>query len=122
MQVLCDVHMPYRLVNQLRERGVDATHVNRILDGSETKDSAVAAFADANGMVLISKDSDFRDSHFVNGTPARLLRVTLGNPLNTDLLAWFEGHWDRLVWALAGWRRGARTRRSGKSTRGGCGC
>jgi predicted nuclease of predicted toxin-antitoxin system len=37
MQVLCDVHMPYRLVNQLRERGVDATHVNRILDGSETK-------------------------------------------------------------------------------------
>jgi predicted nuclease of predicted toxin-antitoxin system len=101
MKVLCDVHMPYRLVNQLRKRGVDATHVNRILDGSETKDSAVAAFADANGMVLISKDSDFRDSHFVNGTPARLLRVTLGNLSNTALLALFEEHWDALVWALA---------------------
>ena len=45
MKVLCDVHLPYRLVNQLRTRGVDATHVNRILDGSETKDAAVAAFA-----------------------------------------------------------------------------
>jgi predicted nuclease of predicted toxin-antitoxin system len=32
MRVLCDVHIPYRLVNFLRERGVDATHVNRILD------------------------------------------------------------------------------------------
>jgi predicted nuclease of predicted toxin-antitoxin system len=79
MKVLCDVHMPYRLANQLRQRGVDATHVNRILDGSDTKDAAVAAFADANGMVLITKDSDFRDSHFLTGTPARLVRVTLGN-------------------------------------------
>jgi hypothetical protein len=64
MKVLCDVHLPYRLVNRLRQRGVDAIHVNRILDGSETKDAAVAAFADANDMVLITKDSDFRDSHF----------------------------------------------------------
>ncbi|EGV20666.1 DUF5615 family PIN-like protein [Thiocapsa marina] len=101
MKVLCDVHMPYRLVNQRRERGVDATHVNRILDGSETKDSEVAAFADANAMVLISKDRDFRDSHFLSGTPARLLRVTLGNLSNTALLALFEEHWDALACALA---------------------
>jgi len=102
MKVLCDVHLPYRLVNQLRTRGVDATHVNRILDGSETKDAAVAAFADANGMVLITKDSDFRDSHFLSGTPARLIRVTLGNLSNTDLLALFDEHWEALAQALAG--------------------
>ena len=102
MKVLCDVHMPYRLVNQLRERGMDATHVNRILDGSETKDAAVAAFADAHGMVLITKDSDFRDSHFLSGTAARLIRVTLGNLSNTDLLALFDEHWEALAQALAG--------------------
>jgi predicted nuclease of predicted toxin-antitoxin system len=51
MKVLCDVHLPYRLVNRLRQRGVDATHVNRILDGSGTKDAALAALADANDMV-----------------------------------------------------------------------
>lgn len=67
MKVLCGVHLPYRLVNQLRTRGVDATHVNRILEGSETKDAAVAAFADANGMVPITKDSDSRDSHLLAG-------------------------------------------------------
>ncbi|MFB1487127.1 MULTISPECIES: DUF5615 family PIN-like protein [unclassified Thiocapsa] len=91
MKVLWDVHMPYGLVNQLRQRGVDATHVNRILDGSETKDAAVAASADAHGMVLITKDSDFRDSHFLTGTPARLVRVTLGNLPNTALLALLKG-------------------------------
>lgn len=100
MRVLCDVHLPYRLVNLLRERGVDATHVNRILDGSETKDAAVAAFADANGMILITKDSDFRDSHFLSGTPVRLIRVTLGNFSNNALLALFDEHWDTLAQAF----------------------
>jgi len=102
MKVLCDVHMPYRLVNQLRDQGMDATHVNRILDGSQTKDAAVAAFADANGMVLITKDSDFRDSHFLTGTPARLVRVTLGNLSNNALLVLFDEHWEALAQALDG--------------------
>ena len=101
MRVLCDVHMPYRLVNYLRERGIDATHVNRILDGSASKDAAVASFADAGGMVLITKDSDFRDSHFLTGTPARLVRVTLGNLSNTELLSLFDGHWSALAQLLA---------------------
>lgn len=101
MKVLCDVHLPYRLVNQLRQRGVDATHVNRILDGSETKDAAVAAFADSNGMILITKDSDFRDSHFLRGSPSRLVRVTLGNLSNSALLALFDEHWESLAQALA---------------------
>jgi predicted nuclease of predicted toxin-antitoxin system len=100
MKVLCDVHLPYRLVNRLRQRGVDATHVNRILAGSGTKDAAVAAFADANDMVLITKDSDFRDSHFLAGTPSRLVRVTLGNLTNDALLDLFDKHWEALAEAL----------------------
>ena len=101
MKVLCDVHLPYRLVNRLRQRGVDATHVNRILDGSGTKDADVAAFADANDMVLITKDSDFRDSHFLAGTPCRLIRVTLGNLANDALLELFDRHWEALAEALS---------------------
>ena len=46
---------------------VDATHVNRILEGSETKDAALSAYVDANDMLLITKDGDFRDTHFLNG-------------------------------------------------------
>ena len=101
MKVLCDVHLPYRLVNRLRQRGVDATHVNRILDGSGSKDADVAAFADANDMVLITKDSDFRDSHFLAGTPSRLIRVTLGNLANDALIELFDRHWEALAEALS---------------------
>ena len=102
MRVLCDVHIPYRLVNRLRELGVDATHVNRILDGSNTKDSAIATFADAGGYLLVTKDSDFRDSHFLTGSPARLLRLTLGNLSNTELLELVEQHWPLIIKISAG--------------------
>lgn len=93
MRVLCDVHIPYRLVQRLRELGVDATHVNRILDGSETQDSAIAAYVDANDMLLITKDRDFRDRHLLSGTPRRVLRITLGNLSNTELIGLLETQW-----------------------------
>jgi predicted nuclease of predicted toxin-antitoxin system len=97
MRVLCDVHIPFRLVNRLREMGVDATHVNRVLDGSGTTDAAICTFADQGGMLLITKDGDFRDSHYLRGSPARVLRITLGNVPNAELVALFEQHWQAIV-------------------------
>jgi len=97
MRVLCDVHIPYRLVNCLRELGVDSTHVNRILGGSTSKDAAIAEFVDAHDMLLITKDSDFRDSHLVSGTPERILRLTLGNLTNSELISLVEARWTAIA-------------------------
>ena len=97
MRVLCDVHIPFRLVNRLREMGVDATHVNRVLDGSRTTDAAICAFVDQGGMLLITKDGDFRDSHYLRGSPARVLRVTLGNQPNAELVTLLEQYWEAIV-------------------------
>jgi len=97
MRVLCDVHLPYRLVSLLRARGIDATHVNKILGGSKSTDSEIAAHVDAKDMVLITKDGDFRDSHLLRGTPTRVLRVTLGNLSNDELIALIEAHWEALT-------------------------
>lgn len=97
MRVLCDVHLPYRLVARLRELGIEATHVNRILEGSRTTDTAISAYVDANEMLLISKDGDFRDKHFIQGTPARILRITLGNLPNTELIAIVEQRWPDIA-------------------------
>jgi predicted nuclease of predicted toxin-antitoxin system len=52
-------------------------------------------------MVLITKDSDFRDSHFLAGTPSRLIRVTLGNLANDALIELFDRHWEALAEALS---------------------
>ena len=93
MRVVCDVHIPYRLVNFLRERGVDATHVNRILDKWYTSDSDIARYVDETRAFLITKDADFRHRHFIAGKPARVIRVTLGNLSNDQLISSFECHW-----------------------------
>ncbi len=99
MQVLCDVHVAYRLVSRLREIGVNATHENRILDGSRTADSAIAAYVDANKMLLITKDGDFRDSHFLRGTPKRLVRLVIGNVSNDELIGLIESYWPEIATA-----------------------
>jgi len=41
-------------------------------------------------MVLISKDEDFVNSHFLMGKPARLIRITLGNIPNQQLIEIFD--------------------------------
>jgi predicted nuclease of predicted toxin-antitoxin system len=90
MKVLCDVHLSYKLVSFLRSRNIDAMHVNQLARGSYTPDSEIAAYADKNEMVLISKDEDFLNSHFLQGKPARLIRVTLGNIPNARLIEIFD--------------------------------
>jgi len=60
MRVLCDVHIPYRLVTFLRQRGVDATHVNRILGKWHTTDAAICDYVDDTDSVLITKDAASR--------------------------------------------------------------
>lgn len=46
------------------------------------------------GRIVVSKDADFRHSHTVSGTPAKLLLVVTGKIRNNDLVALFE---DRFV-------------------------
>ncbi len=96
MNFLCDVHISYKLVNYLNRKGHNAIHVNQILDKWLTADDAIGAYADANELVVISKDSDFRDSHFVLKTPRKVIRICLGNVSNQRLIALFEEHLDKL--------------------------
>jgi predicted nuclease of predicted toxin-antitoxin system len=90
MRFLCDVHISYKLTKHLISLGFDSIHVNEILDKSETKDSDICKFADQNNYVIISKDSDFRDSFFVKQTPKRLIKINLGNIPNQELINIFS--------------------------------
>lgn len=86
MKALCDVHISYKIVKFLNERGVAAEHVNNLPDKWHTKDNAVCEYADAHDMVVITKDDDFRNTHFIQGTPKKLIRITLGNISNSELI------------------------------------
>lgn len=90
MKVLCDVHISYKLVRFLKEKGIEAVHVNELPDKWYTKDSFISDYADNEGFVVITKDIDFKNSHFIQNKPLRLIRIALGNISNKDLLHIFE--------------------------------
>jgi len=55
-----------------------------------TKDKAISQLADQEGYTVITKDLDFKNTHFLKKTPARLIRVALGNISNQVLMDIFE--------------------------------
>lgn len=85
MKFLCDVHISFKLVKHIETLGFEAIHVNNILDSSETKDSDISSYADKKNLIIITKDSDFRYSHFIKKTPKKLIKINLGNISNQKL-------------------------------------
>ncbi|ELR69466.1 hypothetical protein C900_04998 [Fulvivirga imtechensis AK7] len=71
MNFLCDVHIPKKLSKRLNELGFLSQHVNDILDKWYTKDSRISEYADANDLILITKDQDFRNSFLLNHKPRK---------------------------------------------------
>jgi predicted nuclease of predicted toxin-antitoxin system len=98
---LVDAQLPARLAARLVELGHDAVHTSSLPDGNRSTDQQIAVMADAAGRVVVSKDADFRNSHLLTGSPARLLVVATGNIRNDDLLSLFETHLGAIEEGLA---------------------
>jgi len=86
MKFLCDVHISYKLVRFLKAQDIEVLHVNELPDKWHTKDNMICQLADQEGFTVITKDIDFKNSHFLKNTPARLIRVALGNISNQVLI------------------------------------
>jgi predicted nuclease of predicted toxin-antitoxin system len=97
MNFLCDVHIPIALVKFLSDHGCEASHVNSLPKKWNSTDSEICQFADENNLVVITKDQDFKNTHFVKGTPAKLIRITLGNISNKELISIFKKHLPELL-------------------------
>jgi len=92
MNFLCDVHLSFRLVKYLSQRGHDVVHVNHLPEKWFTSDVQICDYADKNNFILITKDADFRNSFMLKKTPHKVIRITLGNISHLDLINLFENH------------------------------
>lgn len=86
MKFLCDVHISYKIVHYLNSCGYDTIHINSVLDKWYTKDRDISEYADNHDYIIITKDADFRDSHYIKKSPKKLIKVNLGNISNTELI------------------------------------
>lgn len=96
-KVLCDVHITFKVVRFFESKGHDAVHVNDILDSFYTKDSEISRYADENGYTVITKDADLKNSHLLENSPSRLLKITLGNIPTKRLIEILEANLEEIV-------------------------
>lgn len=96
-KVLCDVHIALKVVRFFESKGYEAKHINDILDGCYTKDSAISRYANENGFTVMTKDADFKNSHLLESTPARLLKISLGNIPTNRLIKILDANLDEIA-------------------------
>jgi predicted nuclease of predicted toxin-antitoxin system len=73
-----------------KQSNCTAVHVNQILQKWNTSDKEICRHADQNNLVVITKDADFKNSHFISKSPKKVVRVILGNISNQELVLLFE--------------------------------
>jgi len=90
MKFLVDAQLPPALCAWLRERGHGAEHVAEV-GLLSAADASIAAHAEANGLVLVSKDEDFVALRLPDRYAFLWLRC--GNATNRALAAWIGPRW-----------------------------
>ena len=97
MKFICDVHIPYKLVNYLRGKDCACFHVNAVFSDPRTADRDIAKHADENDLIVITKDEDFKDSYILNRTPGKLIMLNTGNSSTQQMIDLFENNWSVLL-------------------------
>jgi predicted nuclease of predicted toxin-antitoxin system len=97
MKWLIDANLPGRLAIVLTKKGYDILHTDDLPNKERTKDNEIREIAMDQNRVLITKDSDFLDSHLIQGIPSKLLLVTTGNILNKELIDLFDKYFETVI-------------------------
>jgi len=97
MKFFVDANLPLKLVKALVTMGYDVLHTENLATKEFTKDSEIRAFCAKENRILITKDTDFLDSHLLKGLPSKLVLVTTGNISNSDLIRIFGNHFGQMV-------------------------
>jgi predicted nuclease of predicted toxin-antitoxin system len=93
MRFLIDAQLPPGLCRWFEARGFEAVHVTEIGLGAAA-DAEIANRAEAESMILVSKDEDFLTLRL----PDRFVFLWLrcGNTTNHALAIWMDERWERV--------------------------
>jgi len=97
MKFVVDANLPFKLAIKLRELGFDVIHTDNLPNKERTSDKEIRQISIEQNRVVITKDSDFFDSHIVQGIPSKLIFVTTGNIVNRDLLNIIGKYFETMI-------------------------
>ncbi len=85
MKLLFDQNLSRHLVGHLSEEFPESQHVTEVGLDSATERRDLE-FAGQHGLVIVSKDSDFRQLAFLNGLPPKAIWLQLGIACTSDIV------------------------------------
>ncbi|MCY4614647.1 MAG: DUF5615 family PIN-like protein [Nitrospira sp.] len=91
MKLLFDENLSPRLVGLLATTFPGSTHV-RDVGLAQADDDAVWSYAKNNGLVIVTKDADFRQMSFVSGFPPKVIWIQSGNCTTMDVMTLVQSH------------------------------
>ena len=97
MKFLIDANLPYKLAILLRNRGIDVIHTDHLPNKERTSDYEIRTISVEQNRIVITKDSDFLDSHLISELPAQLLYIATGNITNKILLQLIDQYFDTII-------------------------
>ena len=65
--------------------------------GHLMKDKEITEVAINEDWIIITKDSDFLDNFYLNGSPPKIIYLKIGNITNNELLYLFENNFENLI-------------------------
>ena len=101
MNFLIDANLPRRLVNLFREHGHYAAHTLDLPAANATDDAAILRYSDEENCVIITKDSDFITSFWLNNRPNKLLLISTGNISNKELESLLIANFEQIITDLS---------------------
>jgi predicted nuclease of predicted toxin-antitoxin system len=97
MRFLIDANLSYKLARVLESKGFEILHTDDLPNKERTTENELRKLSVDQDFVVITKDSDFLDSHLIQGIPSKLLIVTTGNITNKDLLSLFDKYFEATI-------------------------
>ncbi|MCB9006972.1 MAG: DUF5615 family PIN-like protein [Ardenticatenaceae bacterium] len=95
MKLLFDQNLSYKLVQRLTDFFPESEHVRGI--GLEAaSDPAIWDYAKNNGLMIVSKDSDFHQRSFLYGFPPKVVWLRLGNCSTADVEHVLRANFDTI--------------------------
>lgn len=104
MNFLIDANLPRRLVYIFRERGYQAIHTLDLPHANITKDSEILQYADMGEYTIVTKDSDFITTFWLNNQPKKLFLISTGNISNKELEALLVANLNQIITDLSNYR------------------
>ena len=97
-----DTQTSPRLARYLKSKSYNSIHaMNYKEDGHLMRDKEIIEIAINEDWTIITKDSDFLDNFYLNGSPPKIIHLRIGNVTNSELLDLFENNVESLIKLLA---------------------